>query len=178
MKTSPVRTTAMGPEGSTNGKTRKGPGGTGVRLPPAPPTADAHPDHVYAAETEAGGVHTCRCGQLVIWGLTNKGKRARFDYPADIEGRHANHHIACPLSPGKKRTGRLLDPSDAPADCGDCRIAMARGNALCSVHWAEFRAWMSSLKPDAYTIWRLGDRKDRRQLLLHWRRHVVAEAAK
>lgn len=144
----------------------------------AAPVPGEHPAHVYATETDAGGTHNCpRCRQLVIWGLTTKGKRARFDYPADIEGRHANHHITCLMSPGKARVGRLLDPSDAPADCEDCREAILRGNALCSVHWRAFRAWMSSLKPDAYTIWRLGDREDRRTLLKHWRRYVVAEEA-
>ena len=135
-----------------------------------------HPAYVYAAETDSGGVHNCRgCNQLVIWGLTTKGNRAVFDYPATADG-YVNHQVTCPMAPRKARTGRLLEPSEAPADCAACREAIRRGNALCAAHWRAFRVWMGSMEPDAYTVWRLGDRKDRRKLLLEWRRHVRATA--
>ncbi len=61
-----------------------------------PVNVTEHPDHVYAAATEAGGVHNCpKCGRLVLWGSTTKGNRARFDYPAEAEGRYVNHHVTC-----------------------------------------------------------------------------------
>ena len=130
-----------------------------------------YPAHVYAADTESTGVHPCpRCQTLVTWGSTNKGNRSRFDYPADSEGRYVNHNVTCPMTPGKERTRRLVEPSDAPSDCAECRAAIVRGSALCRVHWAQFRSWMSSLKPDAFTIWQLGNRHDRRALLRQWRK--------
>ena len=136
-----------------------------------------HPAYVYAADVDSTGVHNCRrCHRLVIWGLTTKGNRAEFDYPASDDGYYVNHHIICPLSPGKRRTGGLLDPSDAPEGCADCRESILRGGVLCAADWRRFRAWMSSLKPDAYTVWQLGDRQDRRKLLEHWCRHVADEA--
>jgi hypothetical protein len=72
------------------------------------------------------------------------------------------------MDPAKVRTGRLLQPDEMP-DCDACRQAALHGSTLCGAHAYEFREWMASLKPDAYTIWKLGDRKDRRQLLLGWR---------
>lgn len=135
-----------------------------------------HPDHVYAADVDSGGVHNCRrCNRLVIWGVTKKGNRAEFDYPASDDG-YVNHHIICPMSPGKTRTGGLLEPSDAPGGCADCRESILRGGMLCAADWRRFRAWMSSLKPDAYTIWQHGERQDRRRLLEEWRRQVAGEA--
>lgn len=54
-----------------------------------------HAAHVYAASTDSGGVHNCRrCGKLVVWGLTNKGNRAEFDFPTSDDG-YVNHHVTC-----------------------------------------------------------------------------------
>jgi len=132
-------------------------------------TATSYPAHALAAEVDSGGVHNCpRCNRLVVWGLTTKGKRARFDHPAGPDGEHVNHHVTCLMDPAKVRAGRLLKPEEAP-DCAACHEAIRRGGTFCEMHWREFRGWMATLKPDAYTIWSRGDRQDRRQLLLAWR---------
>jgi len=130
-----------------------------------------HPVHIYAEDTEADGVHTCRrCGGMVVWGQTNRGKRARFDFPSAPEG-YVNHHVNCGRDPAKERSVLL----EAPAHCEACHISMARGSTLCADHWRLFREWMRAEAPDGWIIWRLGDKEDRRSLLRHWRRHVLAE---
>ena len=127
-----------------------------------------HPAYVYAVETESAGVHNCpRCNGMVVWGVTTKGNRARFDYPAGRDGNYVNHHVTCAMEPAKKRVGRLADRRYL-GTCRPCHEALRRGNALCRLHWREFRACMT---PDAYAIWIQGDRRDRRMLLRHWQRH-------
>lgn len=60
------------------------------------PTTGPHPDHAYAQSVERIP-QPCRfCGQPIIWGLTNTGKRAPFDAQPDETGRHLNHWVSCP----------------------------------------------------------------------------------
>lgn len=61
-------------------------------------------DHVYAAEITPGSLpQSCRtCGRLIVWGLTNKGRRAPFDFPPSEHG-SVNHWVTCKNPPARKR---------------------------------------------------------------------------
>ena len=61
-------------------------------------------EHVYAAEITAGSMPMpCRtCGAQVVWGITNKGRRAPFDFPATEYG-HVNHWVTCKRPPARKK---------------------------------------------------------------------------
>lgn len=61
-------------------------------------------DHVYGAEIPPGSMpRACgTCGAEIVWGLTNKGRRAPFDFPASEYG-YVNHWVTCKHPPGRKR---------------------------------------------------------------------------
>lgn len=61
-----------------------------------------HPAHVYAEEILPGPVGACRtCGRQIVWGLTNRRRRAPFDFPRSEDG-YVNHWVTCPNPPGRK----------------------------------------------------------------------------
>ena len=123
-----------------------------------------------ARDTLPGGVHNCpRCGVLVTWGLTHKGNQARFDFPPLEEG-YINHHITCPADPSRERTRDTLEVHDLTYTCESCERAIGRGGVLCADHWAEFQRWRVRQGPDAYTLWKKGEKEDRRVVLLAWLR--------
>lgn len=64
-----------------------------------------HPPHVYAAEVETPiNATPCRtCGRLIVWGVTNRDKRAPFDYPSSPDG-YVNHWVTCPNPPGRRKS--------------------------------------------------------------------------
>jgi hypothetical protein len=132
-------------------------------------TAAARSESIFAVDTESGGVHNCpRCHTLVTWGQTVHGKRARFDYPADREGRYPNHHATCAADPARDKTRGLLQAEELELGCDDCDVSVFRGGILCAIHWPEFRTWLKEVNPYAYVVWKHGEPKDRRVLLLRW----------
>lgn len=62
-----------------------------------------HPPHVYASEVDDSDVRRCRgCGARIVWGKTNLGRNAPFDYPRSSDG-WLNHWISCKNPPQRKR---------------------------------------------------------------------------
>lgn len=61
-------------------------------------------DHCYAAEIPAGSLpQDCRyCGAQIMWGITNKGRRAPFDLPATPYG-YVNHFLTCKHPPVRRK---------------------------------------------------------------------------
>ena len=64
-------------------------------------------DHCYAQEITAGEMPvSCRtCGAQIVWGLTNKGRRAPFDFPQTEHG-YVNHFLTCKRPPSRKAVAR------------------------------------------------------------------------
>jgi hypothetical protein len=59
--------------------------------------------HVYAASVEPHSVGLCRgCGRSIVWGLTNRGRKAPFDNPESPDG-YVNHWVTCPNPPIRKK---------------------------------------------------------------------------